>query len=164
MEKVSKIKISIEAEDISSLCSKLYLELQRYNAVRSFIDHTIEYMDIDALKDIERKVSKRISYIKELQTVAWDEKSAERYLKKLSQDAKKILEIIKQSERITKSELMKKSGFQPMKIAGLMAGMNNMAVKMGKRPVILREYIRSEGRWDIEYRLEHSFSELIKQI
>jgi hypothetical protein len=77
MEKGSKIKIDIEADDINSLCSKLYSELQRYNAFRSFVDYSIEEcIDIDALKDIAKKVSKRISYIKALQTAPWREISS----------------------------------------------------------------------------------------
>jgi len=46
---------------------------------------------------------------------------------------------------------MMNTGFQPMKIAGVIAGMNNMARKqMKKRSVILRDYVRSGGKWDIE--------------
>ena len=159
---ISKIKIDIEADSVDSLCSKLHSELQRYNALGQFIKHIIRYMDEGSLKEIEREIrGRRREHERWLSS--WDEDSVGKYLRKLSRDAVEILKLIKQHGRITKSMLMEKTGFKEMKIAGVIAGMNNMAKKMGRRPAILRENIRSGDEWDVEYRIEDSFLELLKK-
>jgi hypothetical protein len=157
----SKITVNIEADDVNSLCTKLYSELQRYNALRHFVEYSIGLMDEDSLRSIERRIKERRRELGAWLST-WDESSAERFLRKLNPHAKRILELIRQRGRITKSELMRATGFNPMEVAGRIAGMNNMAKKMGKRPVVLREMVRLDGEWDVEYRLEESFSRSMK--
>jgi hypothetical protein len=158
-----KISINIEGGSIEDLCSKLYSELQRYNALRPFIEYSIRYMDESSLRDIGRRIHERRKELKGISLYSWDESSVEEYLRKLNPDAKKILYLIKQRGKITKSELMRATGFQPMKIAGVIAGMNNMAIKtMRRKPVIIRTDVRVEGRWEIEYSIEESFLKNMK--
>jgi hypothetical protein len=152
-----KSKIEIEFDNIDSLCEKLYLELQRQGALKQFIRYSIDYMDEDFLKELNEIVEMRLEELKNRRLGSWDEVSVKIYLRKLSQDAGIVLFAIKYSGSITKSALMEKTGFSAMKIAGLLAGMNNMAKTMRKRPVISRSKVRVDGRWDIEYRLEESF-------
>jgi hypothetical protein len=156
-----KIKIEVESEDVDSLCSRLYTELQRYGVLKQFIKYSIGFMDADSLKDVERTILRRREEF-EMWLRAWDKESVRKYLKNLSPDAKKVLNAIVERGKVTKTELIKVTGFQPMKVAGVIAGMNNMAKKMGYRPVILRESIRLESGRDIEYRVEDSFLENMK--
>jgi hypothetical protein len=157
----SKMNINIEFGNIDELFSKLHSELQRYDALRKFIEYSIRFMDKDSLKEIEKKVQERKKEF-ERWLSSWDESSVEEYWRKLSSDEKMILESIKKHGKITKSELMKITRFEPMEIAGKIAGMNNRAKKMGKKPVILREDIRLEGKWDVEYKIEESFLKYMK--
>jgi hypothetical protein len=103
----SKIKIDIEADNVDSLCSRLHLELQRYNALRQFIEYSIRYMDAGSLKEIEKEIKERRRE-HERWLSSWDEDSVGKYLRKLGRDAVEILKLIKQHGRITKSILMEK--------------------------------------------------------
>jgi len=49
-----------------------------------------------------------------------------------------------------------------MEIAGKITRINNRAKKMEKKPVILREEVRSDNERDVEYRLKESFSKSMK--
>jgi hypothetical protein len=154
---MTRIKIEAEADDIDSLCNTLYSELRRYDALKRFVEYSIERMEPDLVKSIEKVVRKKIESSRRGSAEPWDSDSIRKYLRKLNPDAKRILELVKQRGRITKTEISKKTGFQPMKITGVIAGMNNMANKMGKAPPVLREEVRLESGRDIEYWLEESF-------
>jgi hypothetical protein len=121
-------------------------------------------MEMDILKALRKDIDKRLREIEQYRLNRWDKDSANAYLRKLRDDAKMLIEVLKDRRRIAKSELMEVMGWRPMKVAGVIAGMNTMAKKMGRRPVILRQYIRRGDEWDIEYRLEESFSDAIKQL
>jgi arsenate reductase-like glutaredoxin family protein len=159
---ISKPKIEISFDNIRDLCIKLYQELQRYGATRQFVNYSIDLMDEDSLKDLRKTLQKRLEDLKRITLGLWDESSVEIYMKKLSPDALQVLNIIKSYNGITKKVLMEKTGFTQMKIAGLLAGMNNMARRMGKRPVVLRTSVRVNGKWDIEYRIDESFLNAMK--
>jgi len=158
----TKSKIEIEFDNIDSLCSRLYLELQRYDAVKQFIRYSIRYMDEDFLKDLNKIVEMRLEDLENIRLSSWDEESVRMYLRKLSPDGVKVLQLIGEHGSMTKGALMEKTGFSAMKIAGLLAGMSNMAKTMRKRPVISRSEVRVGGRLDIEYRLEESFLKAMK--
>ncbi|MEM1891741.1 MAG: hypothetical protein QW105_02445 [Nitrososphaerota archaeon] len=158
-----KGKLEIEFNNIDSLCAQLYTSLQQYGALERFINYSIGFLEIETLKRIEKAIQKRIRELEEIWLSAWDDKAFDAYMSKLSQDAKKLLNEVVRRTRITKTELMELTGFAPMKVAGVLAGMNNMAKKMGRKPVITRRHVRVGHKWDEEYTVEESFLRLYKQ-
>jgi hypothetical protein len=157
-------KLEIEFDSVDSLCSQLHQKLQRYGALNQFVRYSIRFMDMDALKVLSKGIKKRLREIEQYRLNRWDRDSANTYLRKQRDDAKLLIDVLKDRRRIAKSELMEVMGWRPMKVAGVIAGMNNMAKKMSRRPVILREGIRRGDEWDIEYRLDESFLNAITQL
>jgi hypothetical protein len=150
-------KLEIEFDSIDSLCRQLYTELQRYGALERFIRYVIGYMDEDFLKRLRRDVERRMDELEEIYLRSWDADAIASYIGRLSPDAKKALEAIINLGLTTKEELMKATGFGPMKVAGVLAGMSNMAKKMGFKEPIVGTYVRVDGGWARRYRVEESF-------
>ena len=157
-------KVELKFDSIDSLCRNLYLQLQRYDAVQQFIRYSIDHMDRGFLRELRERINMRLGELESVRLRSWDEESARIYLRKLSSDSKKILELILEYGSITKSRLMDKTGFSHMKIAGVLAGINNMAKAMERKPVITRTEIRVDGRLDFEYRIEESFLKAMKAL
>lgn|GEM_PF-4073999 len=158
-----KGKLEIEFDTIDSLCTRLYTSLQQYGALERFINYSIGFLEMETLKRIEKVIQKRMRELEEIWLSTWDDEAFDTYARKLSQDAKKLLDEVVKCARITKTELMRATGFTPMKVAGVLAGMNNMAKKMGRKPVITRHRIRVGDKWDEEYTVEESFLQFYKQ-
>lgn len=94
---------------------------------------------------------------------SWNAQAFDELWRGLSDDQKRFIrEVYNNGGRITRNDLMQRTGWTRGKVTGLLAGINTRARNMRYKDVITRRDVRRNGDWDIEYELDSSILNLVR--